>query len=157
MAASTGSRGPPVEVICVLPVQLIGSVSGGVTSFIRGLHLLPSSRPGPSAFSLSLLHMVRRRFPDAVSVLWGAAAAHRDPAVLVQRICGPMVTVGRETMKRQDKGITWSIGCLCFNVCSCIHLCSLWVYVEFKGITVKFRGKKALLMLALYLCCHAEQ
>lgn len=34
----------PVEVISVAPLQLVASVSSGVTSFVLGLHLL-SSRP----------------------------------------------------------------------------------------------------------------
>lgn len=93
---------PPVEVIYVFTVQLVPSVSsGGVTSFILGLHHLLSSRP-----RLSLLPpvplIVMKRFPDAVSFIWGAAAANWDPAVLVQRLSSTITVVGMETLKKKD-------------------------------------------------------
>lgn len=103
-AMLTGNnRGPPVQVICVVPVQLIASVSSGVTSFILGLYHVWSSRPRLRVLSLLPLHMMSRRFPEAVGLLWGAAGAVGDPAVLVQRLSTAMAAaVSRETTQEED-------------------------------------------------------
>lgn len=96
--------GSPVKVIGVVPVQLIASVSSGVTSFILGLHLL-SSRPGLWDHPLFSL-MTRRRFSEVVSLVRRAAAANSDPAVLVQRLSTPTTAVvSTETIEKQDTAI----------------------------------------------------
>lgn len=93
------SPGPPVKVICVVAVQFISSVSGGVTSFTLRLHHLSSSMLGLLVFPLLPLHVIRRRPPDAVSLVCGAAAVYCHSALLAQRLGAPMVTaVSRETI-----------------------------------------------------------
>ncbi|KAG7227207.1 hypothetical protein INR49_014007 [Caranx melampygus] len=68
-------------------------VSGGVTSFTLRLHHLLGSMLGLSLLPLLFLHVIRRRPPDAVSLICGAAAVYCRPALPVQRLSTPMTNL----------------------------------------------------------------
>lgn len=96
----------PVEVICVVPVQLVPGVSGGVASLTRRLDSVLSHRPVLRARPLLPLHVIRWRLPEAVVLVGGAGGAGGGPAALVATLRDlAFAVLSGKTVGHQDTGV----------------------------------------------------
>lgn len=94
----------PVQVISVIPLQLVAIFSSGVPSFVLGLLLL-SSRPWLQDLLLFFSLLMSWRFSEAARLVRGAAAANSHPAVLVQRLSTSTTAAAgsKESAKEKSK------------------------------------------------------